>query len=208
MAKKAKDSKLTRAEEDFHKHNTQLKKGSIGIEAIHKVKNDVARSVTQLEELWTEWDGKIYVSVSAEKKRVWKKYHTFHVSYNEDKARERFWHVVRSSISNIMPKITQEELEDTEYAVSNYDGNVYRVDYNAKEGTFFLEYFLLDTIYKDEYRLMQNRKGEWELYLKKWMKFPIPIREFSFVAEQAKRIVNRQWKDIVRIIERGLREAL
>lgn len=206
MANRKKTSRVSRNDNDYYQYDTTLKKGSRGIEAVHKVENEIARNVTELEELWEKWDGKIYVSFTAEKKRTWKKYHKFFVTAHEDKARERFFQIARSSLSKIAPKITEEELGRQSYLVSEYDGNIYRNEYDRENGLFVLEYFFLDTLYRDEYKLVPTKNG-WELHLFKWMKFPLPIREFSMVAEQAKRMVNTQFKILVNIIKRGLREA-
>ncbi|MFV0473811.1 MAG: hypothetical protein ACK5MQ_06320 [Pikeienuella sp.] len=51
MAKKEKISRVSRDSNDYYTYDTSLKKGSRGIEAVHKVQNEIARNVTELEEL-------------------------------------------------------------------------------------------------------------------------------------------------------------
>lgn len=185
-------------------HDTVLSKDTRTIAGVHDIKNDIARTVSELEEFWDKWDEPIYVSVSAEKKRLWQGKTRIDMNMSQLNIERYFWKLTQSALYNVDKDLKKEELKEMQYITSKFDGNVYRIDFKPEENYLEMEYFLMDVIYKDTYYVQTLRNGKRVLVVHKWIKFPIPIREFSFLAEQAKKQVVRQWKTIVRNLKIGM----
>lgn len=188
----------------MEKKSLIIKTGMNDLGSTYKVKHQFPTTVKELDEFWEEMEGKMTQSVMYERRRVWRKDKSFKTGYDEDLARKIYWILVQSVMIEIAPEITKEELSSSSYLKSKKDSNVYRIDFDEEKCEFEYEYYITDILYRDTIKLSFNKTYGWIIEVTKWMKFPIPIKEFSFIANQGKMVMDRQWKEYVRNIEKGI----
>lgn len=190
-------------EKQFKEQDFGLKRDTKNISGVHKVKNEIAKTIPQFEELWQKWNDPIFVSVMAEKRRIWRKDKSFTIGIDEKKSKEIMWLFIKETTSKIFPKVSSKELSEHTYIISKLDGNVHRIEWNPDSGNYKLEYFLTDILYCDHYYIEINN-GQYKLITKKWMKFPIPINALSLVADVGKKQLKIQWKNFVNSVQKGI----
>ncbi len=176
-----------------------------GVETAHKVKYYTILKAKDYEDALADLKESKFVSIYAEKRRIWKKSKTLSIYKDDDKYKVILDELFISFINSLIGDIDSLDEIKKQYFLSKKMNTIVKIVYLPEENFLFTEYILSDVIYQDTFKANKLSNGKWKLKIEKRFQSPIPIEYASQRGVMTKWYLKNEWKKYYNEIEKGVK---